>query len=162
MKQYAAPWSTLLVVVSALSTIACLGAAAGAAWTGQGVHRWLALVPLVGVLGAALYCICGYAVTRDELLVRRLLWTTRLPLDGLLSVEFVPNAMRSSVRTFGNGGFFSFSGRYRNSALGSYRAFVTDGSRTVVLRFVARTVVISPAVPEAFVRDIAANPGRCP
>ena len=63
--------------------------------------------------------------------------------------------MRRSLRTFGNGGGFSFSGFYYNKRLGSYRAFVTDLHRTVVLRYAKRRVVVSPAAPEDFVRDLA-------
>ena len=49
--------------------------------------------------------------------------------------------MRRGIRTFGNGGGFSFTGFYYNQRLRSYRAFVTDLRRTVVLRYAARTVV---------------------
>ena len=62
--------------------------------------------------------------------------------------------MRWSTRTFGNGGLFSFTGFFRNKALGAYRAFVTDPHQTVVLHFPTRTVVVSPSAPEQFVHDI--------
>lgn len=62
--------------------------------------------------------------------------------------------MRASLRTFGNGGGFSFTGRYWNKRLGSYRAFVTNPARSVVLRWQDRTVVVSPASPEEFVREV--------
>ena len=100
----------------------------------------------------------GYTITRDELLIRRLFWTTRLPLAGLKSAEIVPQAMSRSLRTCGNGGGFSFTGWYWSKTLGSYRAFVTDLNRTVVLRFEKRTVVVSPAEPEDFVRQLAGQP----
>ena len=64
--------------------------------------------------------------------------------------------MRRSIREFANGGLFSYTGGFHNSVLGSYRAFVTDHARTVVLRFPDRAagdrvVVLSPDDPEAFV-----------
>jgi len=62
--------------------------------------------------------------------------------------------MRGSIRTFGNGGLFSFTGFYRNRLLGAYRAFVTDPRQAVVLRFPKRNVVVSPGAPEEFVRDL--------
>jgi hypothetical protein len=49
---------------------------------------------------------------------------------------------------------FSFSGLYWNRNLGHYRAFVTDLNHTVVLRFVTRTLVVSPDRPEEFVREL--------
>jgi len=62
--------------------------------------------------------------------------------------------MRGSIRLFGNGGLFSFSGFFRNQALGIYRAYVTDPALTVVLVFAERTLVISPVQPEAFVKRL--------
>lgn len=63
--------------------------------------------------------------------------------------------MRGSRRICGNGGMFSITGWYRNRALGTYRAFVTNLKDTVVLRFPARTIVISPENPERFVAEIS-------
>ena len=74
---------------------------------------------------------------------------------GLESAQIEPDAMRRSLRTFGNGGAFSFSGIYYNKRLGSYRAFVTDPRRTVVLCYANRRIVLSPAAPQAFVSDLA-------
>jgi hypothetical protein len=58
---------------------------------------------------------------------------------------------------FGNGGLFSFTGLFRNRSLGTYRAFLTDLHRTVVLHFSKRTVVLSPSAPDDFVHDVAAS-----
>jgi hypothetical protein len=107
------------------------------------------------VLVCALFAIRGYAVTPDAVLVRRLFWTTRLPRAGLQSATFDPQAMRGSLRTFGNGGFFSITGFYWSKTLRTYRAFVTDPRQAVVLRYERRTVVVSPGDPEAFVRELA-------
>jgi hypothetical protein len=104
---------------------------------------------------AALFIVRSYAIEPNVLAIRRLLWTTRLPLAGLQSAEVSPNVMRGSLRLFGNGGMFSITGLFRNRALGNYRAFVTDLTKTVVLRFPNRTVVISPENPERFVADIS-------
>ena len=156
MKTYTAPWSMSLIAVSSLATILCLGVAISAIWRSHAVLSWAALVPLAIILGGILFTIRGYTVAPDAILVHRLFWTTRLPLAGLQSAEFEPDAMRRSIRTFGNGGLFSFSGFYRSTALGTYRAFVTDPHRTVVLHFPTRTVVVSPSAPEEFVQDIGA------
>jgi len=122
-----------------------------------GALRWLALLPLAIIGAGALFTIRGYTVTDDALLVRRLFWTTRLPLAGLRSAQFEPDALRRSIRTLGNGGVFSFTGFFWSRKLGAHRAFVTDPHRTVVLQFAERTVVISPCPPEEFVRDISAR-----
>ena len=151
MKKYTAPWSTSLVIMSSVSTLICLGIAIGVAWSGR---PWMALLPLAIVVGGILFTIRGYTVTPDALIVHRMFWTTRLPLAGLHSAQVEPEAMRWSIRTFGNGGLFAFTGWFRNTTLGAYRAFVTDPRRTVVLSFTGRTVVVSPSTPEEFVRDV--------
>lgn len=93
----------------------------------------------------------GYTLTEDAITVRRGMWNTRLPLTGLRSVTGDVDAMGGSVRVFGNGGLFSITGRYWNRRLGWYRAFATDRSRAVVLRYADRTTVITPHDPQHFI-----------
>jgi len=159
MKTYKSPWSTSLIVVSALATLLCLVITFGVPFLpapkhGGEVGMWLRWLPLALMLGCALFTVRGFTITPDAILVHRLLWATRLPLAGLQSADFVPKAMCKSIRTCGNGGFFSFTGFYWSKTLRSYRAYVTDLRRTVVLRYERRTVVVSPDEPEEFVREI--------
>lgn len=151
-----APWGKTLRWVSALSSLAILGVSVTVFYLDKSSQGRAAifLLPLI-LLGAALFVIRDYTLAPGELRICRLLWITRVPLTGLQSAEFVPNAMSRSLRLCGNGGLFSFTGWYRNRALGTYRAFVTDLKPTVVLRFSGRTVVISPANPERFVSEIS-------
>ena len=154
MKHYQAPWSTSLVVVTSAVTVLLLGITFMMAFCGRGIISWGGLLPLAIVVCSVPFTIRGYTVTPDAILVHRLFWTTRLPLSGLESAKFEPEAMRRSIRTFGNGGLFSITGFFYNKALGAYRAFVTDQHQTVVLHYSRRTVVISPSSPEEFVRNI--------
>jgi hypothetical protein len=112
---------------------------------------WLLLAVLVVPL---FYMVRGYTITPTELEIARVGWTTRWPLDGLRSAEVARGVMARSLRTFGNGGLFSITGRFRNARLGAYRAYVTDTERTVVLRFPSLTLVVSPDDPEAFSRAL--------
>ena len=160
MKHYEAPWSTSLIVMSVLTIVVCLGVSVGAWWEAQVGHhpaplQWVALLPLVILFGCTLCTIRGYSISSDSILVHRLMWSTALPRAGLQSAQVEPEAMRGSLRTFGNGGAFSFTGFYYNKRLGSYRAFVTDPRRAVVLRYANRRVVLSPAAPQDFVDDLA-------
>jgi hypothetical protein len=157
MKHYRSPWSTSLVVISAGATIVCLGVSLSVVTVtvGRGVLPWVGLLPLAILVGSAPFTIRGYTVTAEAILVHRLCWATRLPREGLQSATAEPGAMRGSLRTCGNGGLFSFSGRYWSKRLGPYRALVTDPRRTVVLRYVDHTVVVSPASPEQFAGDLA-------
>ena len=149
-KNYAAPWSSNLLFMSTLGSAVLLATAIAMSRSGYK----LTLIPFALIFGAALFSVRGYTVTPDAVLVHRLFWTTRLPLAGLQSAQFEPDVMTGGLRIFGNGGLFSFSGWFRNKTLGTYRAFVTDSRRTVVLRFRTSTVVVSPFPPEGFVEDI--------
>jgi hypothetical protein len=160
MKHYDAPWSTSLIVMSIITTVLCLGITVGAWLNLAGMHPPGALggvvfLPLIILFGAALFTIRGYSLSSDSILIHRLLWSTALPRTGLESAEVDLEAMRGSIRTFGNGGAFSFTGFYYNKRLRSYRAYVTDPRRVVVLRYANRRVVLSPATPDDFVYDLA-------
>jgi hypothetical protein len=155
MKYYHARWSRALVVMSVISSVILIGVSA--ALLARGAVRFAAAFPLLVLAGGALFTIRGYSVRSGLLLVHRLGWNTQLPLHQLQSAQFQPDAMKGSLRVFGNGGLFSFTGLYRNRQLGSYRAFVTDLRHTVVLRFPTRNVVVSPAEPEDFVREVGSS-----
>ena len=58
-----------------------------------------------------------YRVTSEEIWVRRLFWCTRVSLAELMSARVESEAMRWSVRLWGNGGFFSFTGLSHPSLL---------------------------------------------
>jgi len=156
MKTYQAPWGKPLIVCSGLLSVLAVVSVFAAVHFRPFISpailapfaQWL--LPLI-VLGCLPFMVRSYAITDDAILIRRLFWTTCFERSALISAEFVPHAMRKSLRTCGNGGGFSFTGWYWNKSLGFYRAFVTDLNRTVVLRFVNRTVVVSPDQPEDFV-----------
>lgn len=154
MKWHPAPWSNGLKLVSTFGTVLLLVIAAILSRHQPPAHSWIALLFLLILVGCALFTVRGYALSPDALLVQRLLWQTSVSLSGLQSVEAAPDVMARSIRIIGNGGLYSYSGRFRNRALGTYRAFVTDSRRTVILRFQDRTVVISPGDPEAFVAEL--------
>jgi hypothetical protein len=160
VRSYRAPWGRTLFLTSALVTVVCAVVSVCLYWATTVEHqpaliRVASLLPLVLVLGCIPFTVCGYTITSDSILIHRLLWNTSLPRSGLQSASVEPEVMRGSIRTFGNGGGFSFTGLYYNKSLRSYRAFVTDLRRTVVLRYAYRTVVLSPDAPEEFVRALA-------
>ena len=161
MKEHRAPWGKLLFGITLFATAICVGVSiavtVGARGAGETAlsMKVAALLPLLVVATSVLFMVRGYVVTADEILVRRPLWSTRFERAKLESAAVDPAALRGSIRLFGNGGLFSFTGLFRSPKLGRYRAYVTDPSRSVVLRFADRVVVISPADPDAFVRDVS-------
>lgn len=106
--------------------------------------------PLV-VAGALAGRVRGYTLAEDAITVHHGLGKTRLPLAGLLSVRGDVDAMRGAIPLTSNGGAFSITGRYWSRKLGWHRAFATDLSRAVVLRYADRTVVITPHDPQQFI-----------
>jgi PH (Pleckstrin Homology) domain-containing protein len=110
----------------------------------------IGLPPLI-VAASLARCVRGYTLTEDAITIRRGIGTTRLALAGLRSVTGQVDAMRGSFRLTGNDGFFAITGRYWNKTLGWHRAFATDLSRAVVLRYPKRTIVITPHDPQHFI-----------
>lgn len=156
-----APWARWVKWVSALSVV-LLGGISLLEATFIPRHLlggwpWLVAVvlPAMVPLGAALFIIRGYQLEPRRLLVRRLLWSTEVPLDELRRAWAAPDAMASSWRLFGNGGLFSVTGLFRNRRLGNYRAFATDPARAVVLEIGERRVVVTPGSPPRFLAALA-------
>jgi amino acid transporter len=158
----AAPWPTSLKAISLIGTLllVAVGYVATRAVPPAGFANTLgtlvALVPPAIALVAALFVVRGYSVDGARLVIWRLLWPTVIPLDTPRRVWADPGAMKGSLRVFGNGGLFAFTGVFQNRTLGRYRAFVTDPARTVVLALGRRTIVVTPADPGDFVRHVAA------
>jgi hypothetical protein len=153
-----APWSTSLQVISLLGILLLVGvsdAAYRAIPTPSGftytVGLGVACIPLAVLAGCLFFIVAGYRVTPAQLSIRRLLTTTSIALAGLQRVWAEPAVCRGSLRIVGNGGLFAFCGVFSSKRLGRYRLFATDLRNTVVLQFKDRTVVISPAAPQAVV-----------
>jgi len=153
--QFNAPWSrkvrnttVLSLVILALPLLVAIFAP-----TQPPLLALILLLALPPLIVATTFCarVRGYTLTEQEIVVHRGFWDTRLALTRLRSVSGDAEAMRGSVRVFGNGGLFSITGRYWNRKLGWYRAYTTDQSRAVVLRYADRTIVISPHDPQQFI-----------
>ena len=156
----AAPWSTLLKVASALSTLLLAGVsyaawrAAPATGLAHAVGTAVAVVPIGVALSALLFMVTGYEVDAQRLRVGRPLWATAFPLEGLSRAWKDPDVIKGSLRVVGNGGLFSFSGLFWSRRLGRYRLYATDLKRAVVLVTPERILVVTPADPDEFLRHI--------
>ena len=149
-RAYRAPWGTSLKVMSAVTCLILVAVAVSGPVTSGGDGTAVAVtvgIPALLLLSALPFTVRGYRLEGSRLLIRRLLWETVVDLDGLRSARHDPGAMSGSIRTFGNGGLFSFTGRFRNSSLGPYRAWVTDPKLAVVIELADRTLVVSPDRP---------------
>mgnify|MGYP001063065976 CR=1 FL=1 len=158
----AAAWPVALKVVSAVGTLLVCGVGWGAYRVippvGGFTQRFgtgVACIPPAIVIGALLFVVRSYAVSGGHLAIRRLCWSTTIPLLGIHEAYHDPAAIKGSLRIWGNGGLFGITGYFWNKNLGRFRIFATDPRRAVVLKLHDRTVVVSPAEPEAFLEELA-------
>ena len=161
VRTYRAPWGRLLKVATGLAVAVCLGVI-GIGLTvfphTQPIARWtMLLAPTALLICTAPFTVRGYTITNDALIIHRLGWESRVPLEGLVSATADREAMKNSIRVWGNGGLFAFCGQFRNHKLGNYRAFATDTSRSVVLQFKDRIVIVTPDAPDKFAAEIMAR-----
>jgi hypothetical protein len=158
VRTYRAPWGRLLKLATGLAIAVCLGVI-GIGLTvfphTQPIARWtMLLAPTALLICTAPFMVRGYTITDNALIIHRLGWESRLPLEGLVSATADPEAMKHSIRVWGNGGLFAFCGVFRNHKLGNYRAYATDSARSVVLTFKDRIVIVTPDAPAKFAGEI--------
>ncbi|MFT3992093.1 MAG: PH domain-containing protein [Luteolibacter sp.] len=158
MKSYAAPWSNLLKITSAIMVILSLVTIFGSSYLPLNIPKWSVhltrwTLPVI-VIACVPFIVLNYSIANKQLLIRRPFRTTRFDLTDFQSAAYAPKAMNKCLRLCGNGGIFSFTGWFWNSTLGNFQAFVTDPNRTVVMRFKNKTIIVSPDDPEAFVTEL--------
>jgi hypothetical protein len=158
----AAPASGIVKVASTLAVLVLLAIAVSFS-TPSARHSLGAIVLVAMVLppliigGTLLYAVRGYELEGSTLRVQRLLWVTELRVGALERAWHDEKAMSGSMRLFGNGGLFAITGWFRNKKLGRYRAFVTNPGQAVVMRGASGTIVVSPAVPLAFLSHLRSH-----
>ena len=157
--EFGAPWSRSLKAAS-LIAVAMLAVLAAAGMFVMPARLLLVRcvmigLPIVVLAIAFVSMVSGYTLTATQLEVERPLWNTVFPLAEFLSVAGDQEVFKGSVRLFGNGGIFSFTGFFWKRGLGCYRAFATDPGRAVVLKFRNRIIVITPDDPLRFIVRVA-------
>lgn len=153
--EFGAPWSARLRSSSLISVLvlAAIFVSGIFSWSRSGwlINLLLLGLPPIIVAATAFTTVRGYILTNSAIRVRRLGWETHLPIAGLLSVTGNDEALQRSIRLFGNGGLFAFTGEFWSRQLGRYRALATDPSRAVVLKYAKRRIVITPHDPQKFI-----------
>lgn len=147
-KFYSAPWDNLLKFIS---VSVCVFAVIFIIYN---PHLGTILVWSGIIFGAAAFTIRGYSIQNKKLIIHRLGWTTEIDLRKLKTIRVEPKAMTWSWRLLGNGGLFGYIGSFRNKKLGTYRAFATNRYKCIVLEMVNRTIVVTPDMPEEFMKEV--------
>ena len=84
---------------------------------------WVIILPAVGW---SISIIPRYTEVTEEQIIVKQIWG-QLVFDRK-EMEIAPigkDDLKSSLRTFGNGGLFGYAGYFRNKKLGKYRMYVT-------------------------------------
>jgi hypothetical protein len=156
--QYKAPWGSHVKIMTIGGSIICIGAPVWFAITGGApndpVLCCMMRAPLFLWLACLLLTVRGYTITEDSILIHRLVWNTRLPLELISEIDFDPRTYYRALRCFGTGGLFGISGLYYTPRRGTFRAFLTDTKSTVLLKFSSRTILVSPPDPRRFVNAL--------
>ena len=151
--RFRAPWGLSLKIITPLVTALMLASVVLIATRHEAaqLRGWLGGFLVALLAGGPLFMVRGYEVAPGELTILRPGWRTRIPLDGLRSVEPGDGLATFRLRLFGNGGFWSITGWFWNRKLGRFRSFANDPGRVLALRFERRcAIVVSPADPAAF------------
>ena len=141
-RQFTAPWDQKLKVLTVVLSMALI------AFSIYINRPWSAVILLL-LMVMMLFSVRGYTLKDGKLLVHRVGWSNSLDLAKLTAVTVNPQAMLGSLRVFGIGGMFAYVGYFRNSLLGTYRAYATHTGHCLVLEFGDKRVVITPDSPEA-------------
>lgn len=153
-----------LVVMTGLVIVALLGVFLVGMYkgpTGSGIDALprllMCALPLILLGATALFTVLRYEIDSAGLHVVRPIGP--LCIASTVSTLDAPGALKGAIRTFGNGGLFSFNGWYWLRGYGSCRLWVTDLRDVVVLRGDRGCVVVSPAHRDAFIAAVRSRFG---
>jgi len=104
----------------------------------------------------------SYVVSGSSLLIKRLIGSVRVPLEGVRELRTgTADDFRGCIRLWGSGGLFGYYGWFRTARLGKCRWYVTNRRDCVILATDEGTVVLSPSDVGGFlasVRSVVAVP----
>jgi len=109
--------------------------------------HWGILLFLVGTLTVCYaLSIRGYVIENNELVIKRQFGERRISIPVISEIRLVGEGdMTGTIRTFGNGGFFGYYGKYYNKTFGSMTLYTTQKANRVFIRTKkGDKVIISP------------------
>jgi hypothetical protein len=159
MHYYRAPWDGLLKGMTAFSVVLLLVLSfvpAQVAPIPPPIKAGIPALAMAIVLGTWAFAPRGYEIDGQRLIVRQNVGSKEYDLRGLRDVKAEDGAMlfRKTIRVFGVGGMFGYYGKFYNSQLGSFTAWVTDRNRAVALKLQRGTIVVSPDDPILFSQEV--------
>lgn len=113
----------------------------------------LIVVPLYAYAAAP----SGYAIDEGQLYIERaLLGPKTIPLAAISACHPLPRAaLRGTIRLYGTGGLFGWTGRCQAPQVGKFRLYATSLDRLIIIqRHKRRAIVISPADMNGFLTGL--------
>ncbi|MCO4294169.1 PH domain-containing protein [Solitalea sp. MAHUQ-68] len=114
---------------------------------------------LILFIGLYLYHPTEYLVDDSFLIIKRPIGKLKIERRIFLKVNLVTKAeMGFTIRTFGNGGLFGYTGWFSNSLFGSMRWYATQRKNFVLIETsTSGKIVVTPDEQMDFAKSIAIN-----
>jgi hypothetical protein len=95
-------------------------------------------------------------VAADAIVVDRKIKPVQISFTDIKEIRLVePSDMRMSIRTFGNGGVFGYTGLYYNRKMGSMRWYCTQRKNYVLIATTkGKKMIVTPDEPGAFMNEL--------
>lgn len=90
------------------------------------------------LIGIFIYCylrrVIGYEVDREQITIQRPVGQKHIPISDVEQVILPEKgSLRWTIRTFGNGGIFGYTGSFANSTYGSMTWYATRTDKTMLI-----------------------------
>lgn len=161
-------YGTVLKVTTGLVIVALLGVVLLGLFKGplgKGVESLprllMCVIPAVLIGTTAMFTVLRYEIDDAGLHVVRPIGRLRI-FSNVSAVAAADGALKGAIRTFGNGGLFSFNGWYWVRGYGSSRLWVTDFHSVVAMRGDRGCVFVSPAKRDEFIAAVRSRFGITP
>ncbi|HEV2199338.1 MAG TPA: PH domain-containing protein [Bryobacteraceae bacterium] len=155
--EFAASYDTTTRIVSGA---VCAGTVLAAATAMAAAHNIivgclvLTLLPITYV-----YSPRGYKVAGRSIVVKRLIGSVTVPLEGLRAARRInADDLRGCIHLGGSGGLFGYFGLFRTSSLGRCTWYVTNRKNAVVVIGASKTTVYSPDDVDGFLAAVSESP----
>ena len=113
---------------------------------------------IIFVLMIAMYLLSPLSVeiTNTGLIIHRKIYSRNILFKDIESIRMAePDEMNGTIRTFGNGGLFGYTGMYWNKKLGSMRWYCSQRKNYILIdKEGNKRIVITPDDPDDFIKDV--------
>jgi hypothetical protein len=152
-KKYPAQWSSLVWVMTglvfAMFVVPLILAIALAHW----VPLIFAVLLGVFIAAAFLFAPQSYTLTESAVIINRPVFRLKIPFESIVQMRRLDKKDLGSVmRVAGMGGLFGFWGQFQSSTIGSFKCYMTNNDRLVLLQNSAgENIILSPSNPNDFI-----------